>query len=202
MVRKRCKVADIIIDGCFVGHWNSCPVESGLYEDLDNLMNELSTVNLASGRDQWKSKLDVDGRYTVGALRRLIDKKSVPSQMLPPMLWHKDAPIKVNFFIWRALQNKIPSMMALRSRGVELDSTCCGACFASDECANPILVTCPYASAIRDKLFDWCGIKHQTFHNVRDLICFATSWGRCSKKKKKKKAHDDMLRAYMEPLEI
>ncbi|CAH1412433.1 unnamed protein product [Lactuca virosa] len=49
--RKRCNVADRIIDGCFVGHWNSCPVEFGLSEDLDNLTNELSTVNLASGCD-------------------------------------------------------------------------------------------------------------------------------------------------------
>ena len=114
---------------------------------------------------QWKRRLDVDGCYTVGVLGKLIDKKSFPSQILPPMLWRRDAPINVNFFIWRAPQNKIPSMMALRSQGVELESTCCGACFASDECADHILVTCLYASAIKDKIFDW-STKHFTMSGI------------------------------------
>ncbi|CAH1424296.1 unnamed protein product [Lactuca virosa] len=75
----------------------------GLSNDLANLFHDLSTVNLVNGCDQWKSRPDSDGYYTVGALRRLTDQQSIPSQSQPPTTWLKEAPIKVNCFYMESI---------------------------------------------------------------------------------------------------
>nr|KAJ0211853.1 hypothetical protein LSAT_V11C400206640 [Lactuca sativa] len=129
--RKRCKVDDRFIDGSFACHWNCCPSECGLSNDLVNLFHDLSTVNLVNGCDQWKSRLDSDGYYTVGALGRLIDQQSIPSQSQPPR---------------HGLRRHQSS-----SRGIEVYTTYCGACINGVECVDHILVTCLFTSAVRIK---------------------------------------------------
>ncbi|CAH1422323.1 unnamed protein product [Lactuca virosa] len=126
--RKRCTVADRFYDGSFEEHWNSCPSHLGLAADMDSLKMDLSNVELAYGDDKWLCKLNNNGEYTVCALRRKIDMYAGPQPPLPTITWSKEVPLKVNCFVWRALQNKIPASEALRFRGVDIASTVCGAC--------------------------------------------------------------------------
>ncbi|CAH1444805.1 unnamed protein product [Lactuca virosa] len=59
----------------------------------------------------------------------------------------------VNCFIWWAKQDKIPSAVALSSKGVVVNSLCCSVCINGEENANHILVLCSFAQAIRKKVF-------------------------------------------------
>ncbi|KAI3751226.1 hypothetical protein L2E82_22274 [Cichorium intybus] len=137
--RKGCTVADRFYEGSFVGHWASCPIESDLARELGRLQRDLDSVHLLHEPDNWKCPLDPDGKYSVCALRRYIDQKTEVNLSLPSITWCNEVPIKVNCFVWRASQNKIPSLVALRKRGVETDSTCCGACINGMECTDHIL---------------------------------------------------------------
>nr|KAJ0203170.1 hypothetical protein LSAT_V11C500229140 [Lactuca sativa] len=92
-------------------------------------------------------------------------------------------PIKILCFTWRAAQGRIPSATALKHRGMNIDSTHYSSCIGGVECADHIPIGCLYASYIRDKNFEWCGIKKANFNNVGDLLQFAASWGRCPKKR-------------------
>lgn len=85
------------------------------------------------------------GNYTVSLMRKKIEQILGPQQILPPFNWSKDAPGKVKCFILRAKQDRIPSAVALLSKGVDVNSLYCSACISGEENANHILVQCPFA---------------------------------------------------------
>lgn len=51
--RKKC--VDRFFEDFFIGHWRSCPHEAGLTSELNNLQNDLSSVQLVNRTDTWKS---------------------------------------------------------------------------------------------------------------------------------------------------
>ncbi|CAH1437072.1 unnamed protein product [Lactuca virosa] len=99
--------------------------------------------------------------------------------------WNNVSPNKVNCFIWRALQKKIPSAVALRSRGIDLTTITCGACINESECADHILLLCLFARSITDKILSWCGVQHNSFTSVGELLEYANRWGRNLKMRKR-----------------
>ncbi|XP_023742944.1 uncharacterized protein LOC111891089 [Lactuca sativa] len=163
--------------------WKSCPLNVGLSIEFNRVNLEIASCQIQTGQDKWMCLLTPDGRYTVEALRRRIDLNSHQSIILPQISWCKIIHIKVLCFAWRAAQGHIPSATALQHRGMNIDSTHCSSCIGGVECADHILISCLYASYIRDKIFEWCGITKTNFNNVGDLLQFAASWGRCPKKR-------------------
>nr|KAJ0209456.1 hypothetical protein LSAT_V11C400176830 [Lactuca sativa] len=93
----------------------------------------------------------------------------------------KEILIKVLCFIWRYVQGRIPSAVALGRRGIHVSYHICGSCIGRLECTNHILVDFLYASLTCDKLFSWCGLQQTStiINIVGGLLQFAASWGRC-----------------------
>ncbi|KAL7597932.1 hypothetical protein Lser_V15G27204 [Lactuca serriola] len=151
-------------------------------------MNEMESVQLSEGMDVWHSKLDADGRFTVGALRRAIDKMREPHIQLPDFTWSNVVPIKVNCFIWRAIQRRIPTLTALRERGVETLTNFCSACINEKEDVDHLLISCPHVVTIREILFRWCGIPITDFHSVIELHEFINNWGQNVRRRDKLRA--------------
>ncbi|CAH1422925.1 unnamed protein product [Lactuca virosa] len=164
-------------------HWRSCPHEAGLTSELNNLRNDLSSVQLVNRSDTWESSLDKYGAFKVCDLRWKVDGQSGITQNIPTIKWSKEVPIKVNCFLWRAIQQRIASMTGLRARGIKIQTTMCGACINVEEDADHILVRCPFAKNVRDKTFNWCGIQNQSFNSIDELLRFAANWGRRPKMK-------------------
>ncbi|KAL4565722.1 hypothetical protein LXL04_029825 [Taraxacum kok-saghyz] len=162
--RKQCTVADRFFEGSFAEHWTSQMEEDGL--------------------DQWRCTLDPSGDYSVRALRHKIEDQRNLTGSLPPFTWHKTSPIKVNCFIWRAMQQRIASAVALKSRGIESINTSCSACVAGQECSDHLLIKCTFASEVRKKVFAWCGIQHVEFSSVSDLLSFVENWAGSPSRKK------------------
>ncbi|CAH1432632.1 unnamed protein product [Lactuca virosa] len=109
-------------------HWRSCPHEAGVTSELNNLRNDLSSAQLVNRADTWESSLDKDGAFKVCDLRWKVDCQSGITQNIPTIKWSKEVPIKVNCFLWRAIQQRIASMVSLRARGIGTQTTLCGAC--------------------------------------------------------------------------
>ncbi|MFS8027731.1 putative reverse transcriptase zinc-binding domain-containing protein [Helianthus anomalus] len=65
---------------------------------------------------------------------------------------------KVNLFVWRAVNERIPTAVALAERGVHLEDTRCGACGVADETASHLLASCVFARAVWWQVFVWCKI--------------------------------------------
>lgn len=59
-------MAERFFDGKFVGHWTTSPAIMSQTTGFAQFMNEMESVQLSEGMDVWHSKLDADGRFTVG----------------------------------------------------------------------------------------------------------------------------------------
>lgn len=103
------------------------------------------------------------------------------------ILWCKVVPIKVTCFIWRAVQARIPTTVALDKRGIAVNSLLCSSCIGAVECSEHVLMNCPFATMIRNNILGWCGLSHvqDSLKNSYDLLQLAgTRWN--FKKKKER----------------
>lgn len=98
------------------------------------------------------------------------------------MEWSKLIPINVTCFVWRAAQRRIPSALALAGKWISVETSICSSCIGKLECANRLLINCPFAKSVREKIFNWSGLNKNGIHNMGDLVQLATSWGQSTKK--------------------
>ncbi|CAH1453810.1 unnamed protein product [Lactuca virosa] len=161
--------------------WWSCPHEEGLTPELNNLRIDLSSVQLVNGADTWESSLDKDGAFKVCYLRWKVNCQSGITQNIPTSKWSKEVSLEVNCFLWRAIQQRIASMVGLRARGIEAQTTMCGSCISGEEVDDHILVRCLFAKVVRDKIVNWCGVQNQSFNSIGELHIFTANWGRVLK---------------------
>ncbi|KAL4562942.1 hypothetical protein LXL04_026973 [Taraxacum kok-saghyz] len=184
--RKRCTVADRFYEGEFAGHWVSQLEEGGIeISQQEALLNDLAEVTLQPGEDQWSCTIQPDGRYTVGALRHKFEDHLNLQRSLPAFKWLKTSPIKVNRFIWRAIQSRIPTATELAARGVEVPNISCSACISGSESVDHLLVSCPYAAKIRKQTFNWFGLQHRVLQSVAELISSLENWGNDVRQRRK-----------------
>ncbi|CAH1427794.1 unnamed protein product [Lactuca virosa] len=181
---KSCLVNARINDSGYKWRWKSRPNTFGLTSDLEHLSKEIAPTRLQPSLDYFSCCLNSDGIYNVASLRVKLGHKLLTSTSQIHIKWSKLIPIKVSSFVWRAVLRHIPSAEALGHRGIKLDSTLCGSCINGSETADHIIVGCPYATMIRDKISRWCGIDNIKVQSVGDLVEFANKWGRCSKRRK------------------
>ncbi|KAJ0688452.1 putative reverse transcriptase zinc-binding domain-containing protein [Helianthus annuus] len=69
--------------------------------------------------------------------------------------WSKIATAKVNLFVWRAAEGRIPTKIALASRGIQVGSTVCKVCGAAPETADHIFIQCLFAKEVWLLLWSW-----------------------------------------------
>lgn len=88
--------------------------------NIVNLKRDLSVVQLVPGDDQWRYAINTNGPFNVYALRKKLDQLLYPNRAPSDFRWNKVSLVKVNCFIWRALQKKIPSAVVLRVKELTL----------------------------------------------------------------------------------
>nr|KAJ0210922.1 hypothetical protein LSAT_V11C400217930 [Lactuca sativa] len=55
----------------------------------------------------------------------------------------------------------------------------------SGDCADHILLQCPFAHFVTDKILSWCSVQHNSFTSVGELLEYANGWGRNLKTRKR-----------------
>ncbi|CAH1439587.1 unnamed protein product [Lactuca virosa] len=158
--------------------WKSCPLMAGLSQQICDIHSDFTNTELSTGKDQWSSRLTVDGNYTVESLRKIIDVSPLSNTEMS-VTWCKETPLKVICFNWRAAQECIPTASALINRGVHLTSPFCTSCIGEFEDSNHLLVQCPFTKATRDKIINWCGTSLPPSSNTKELVKSITKWGTC-----------------------
>nr|KAJ0198185.1 hypothetical protein LSAT_V11C700344400 [Lactuca sativa] len=98
--------------------------------------------------------------------------------------WSKWIPNKVNCFVWRARIDRIPSACALIRRGVKIQDETCSVCISGSETADHMLVTCPFAIAIWNGIWNWCEIIPPQLSNVKEILNFVAMCGKPQTKKR------------------
>ncbi|GKA04326.1 putative RNA-directed DNA polymerase, eukaryota, reverse transcriptase zinc-binding domain protein [Tanacetum coccineum] len=89
----------------------------------------------------------IDGIFSVGDTRRLIDAKILPT-LVPLTSWDKTLPHKVNIFIWRLALDRLPHRLNLSARGMDIASIACPSCNGNVESFSHIFFDCDFAKEI------------------------------------------------------
>ncbi|XP_076919179.1 uncharacterized protein LOC143579888 [Bidens hawaiensis] len=89
---------------------------------------------------------------------------------LPVCGWETWVPIKINCFVWRMLQNKIPVAPNLINRGMSLLSTDCRACVSEVESTKLVFLDCNRAKAIWRLISIWCGWDFTGLDSFKHLL--------------------------------
>lgn len=69
-------------------------------------------------------------------------------------------------------------------RGVQIQGETCGACISGSETADHMLVTCPFATAIWNRIWNWCEIIPPQLSSIKEILNFVATCGKSPKKKK------------------
>lgn len=163
---------------------------SSVWNNIVKSRNKLEKINIPfedamrydENNGSWVSSFVKDGEKCIAALRDRIERASFPVNdgNFP---WLRLIPKKVLGFVWRAKQNRIPSAVAPKNRGIDLASTICDVCKTSDETSGHILVSCTMARSVLQSILHWCGLPVNEFQSVQNINDYASNWGNCPKRK-------------------
>nr|GEU63792.1 RNA-directed DNA polymerase, eukaryota [Tanacetum cinerariifolium] len=84
---------------------------------LNNILVEISHIEVRDDVDKCTWSLTHDGMFNVGDLRRLINDRTLPSLDIETT-WDESLPRKVNIFIWRLKLDRLPHRLNLSYRAM------------------------------------------------------------------------------------
>ncbi|XP_071687831.1 uncharacterized protein [Rutidosis leptorrhynchoides] len=97
-------------------------------------------------KDSWMFNLHANGLFSSSALTHLIDEKILPKPSnASETMWNNFLPQKIGIFIWRSLMKRIPVLVELDKRGIDLDSVRCLVCDNDVKTVEHILLNCEFA---------------------------------------------------------
>lgn len=140
--------------------------------DFDTLLNTIGSYPLEEGKlDGWKW-LDPKGKFIVSKLTRLVEAKAlhIPDEVVL-FDWNRWVPLKVNFCVWRASINCLPSKVNLLRRGIPLELIWCEFCGIFPKTLDHYLVRCNKVRGIWHKIFSWWKVNMADPLAIKDILC-------------------------------
>ncbi|XP_071739044.1 uncharacterized protein [Rutidosis leptorrhynchoides] len=79
-------------------------------------------------------------------------------------------PQKIELFIWRVKQQRIPVKIELDKRGVDLDTVRCPVCNNDLETVEHIFIHCFFAKDLWSRVFRWWKINRKMYTQLEDMF--------------------------------
>ncbi|XP_071705065.1 uncharacterized protein [Rutidosis leptorrhynchoides] len=135
-------------------------------------MNILSGFKLPpNSKDDWKWTLMPSGRFHTSDLTSLLNSRLLPScSSTSETLINKMVPHKLGIFVWRARLQRLPVLMELDKRGVDLDSVRCPICNNDVETIEHTLFRCSFALDLWSRVIKWWGSSFIMISRFEDLF--------------------------------
>ncbi|XP_071728126.1 uncharacterized protein [Rutidosis leptorrhynchoides] len=152
------------------GTWNWVREPYGRsLNELSELNNLLSSINLSENPDTWKWNLDISGVFTTKSLSSILDnlKLEIPTSSFKTPR-NKLIPQKINIFIWRVILGRILTRVELDKRNIDLDVILCPLCNSHVETIEHILYQCTTSEAIWNLILAWWNLPTTTFSSLFD----------------------------------
>ncbi|GJT76643.1 retrovirus-related pol polyprotein from transposon TNT 1-94 [Tanacetum coccineum] len=113
----------------------------------------IQDITISNNKDGWKWSLASNG-FSVASARKFIDEHILPYG-LSCTIWNRGVPIKVDVFMWRLNLDKLPSMVNMERKGIDIDSLLCLVCGDHVENVDPLFFSCGMARELWRLLARW-----------------------------------------------
>nr|GFA15771.1 RNA-directed DNA polymerase, eukaryota, reverse transcriptase zinc-binding domain protein [Tanacetum cinerariifolium] len=143
-------------------------------EQLDTLMDLVSTVNLVSMGDRWVWTLESSGEFSVASLRKVIDEKRL-SSVCSKTRWVKYVPIKVNVLAWKIKMDVLPKRLNISRRGVDIHSISCPICDGGVETSEHLFFRCNLTRQIARKISLWWNVNYEDVNSYDEWSTWMVS---------------------------
>ncbi|GKC56537.1 RNA-directed DNA polymerase, eukaryota, reverse transcriptase zinc-binding domain protein, partial [Tanacetum coccineum] len=151
----------------------SRPIRSNLELcELSELCSLVAHLHPSDNGDSWECIIDDSRSFSVKRMRSFINQVS-PTLQVPSTRWNTLLPLKVNIFIWRTTNKRLPTRANLDYRGIDLDSVRCPMCDDAIETEDHIFVSCPIAKDTWKCIADWWNIPNITIANLLEGLNLA-----------------------------
>nr|GEZ04701.1 RNA-directed DNA polymerase, eukaryota, reverse transcriptase zinc-binding domain protein [Tanacetum cinerariifolium] len=131
------------------------PIRSSLELcELSDLCSLVAHLRLYDNGDSWECIIDDSRAFSVKMMRSYINQK-FPTLHVPPTRWNTLLPLKVNIFIWRTTNKRLPTRANLDYKGIDLDSVPCPTSDDAIETEDHIFVSCSIAKDTWKCIADW-----------------------------------------------
>ncbi|KAJ0481970.1 putative reverse transcriptase zinc-binding domain-containing protein [Helianthus annuus] len=98
--------------------------------------------------------------------------------------WNRWTTNKSSMFMWRAMEEKIPTTTASSNRGLNIPDVTCKICGAADETAAHVLIQCNFAKRAWESVVNWLHIPMiNTEGGIKDLLLELNGLQRCKNMK-------------------
>ncbi|XP_071692209.1 uncharacterized protein [Rutidosis leptorrhynchoides] len=147
--------------------------------ELENLCGLISAYNFSGdGFDSWTWNLANYGDFRVKSLCKLIEEQSVmgPTNASETMR-NRLVPKKLEIFVWRAVQRRLPTRLELDKRGIDLYSTRCPLCDDDLESVEHSLILCKHAYDLWVRVYSWWGLGNVSNLSISEIFCGNNSAG-------------------------
>ncbi|GKC95059.1 RNA-directed DNA polymerase, eukaryota, reverse transcriptase zinc-binding domain protein [Tanacetum coccineum] len=84
--------------------------------------------------------------------------------------WSRCVPIKVIVFIWRLRLDKLPTLMNMDRKGIDVDSLLCPVCREHVESVNHLFFSCGMARDLWVLLARWCDLDILELYNIAEWL--------------------------------
>ncbi|XP_035838173.1 uncharacterized protein LOC118485810 [Helianthus annuus] len=148
--------------------WAGQPSTSMEISELQELSDALSSFVYGLGEDKWSWLLDPSGFFSVNSVKVKLQKLIFVDLKLA-FEWNNWSPKKVNFLIWRLVQDKLPTYSALARRNVIVQDNRCKMCGGEAETTIHLFVSCSIAEQIWEFVSRWCRIQQVFALELKDL---------------------------------
>ena len=113
----------------------------------------------------WSSRIS----FFVASARKYVDEHILQGG-LSSTRWNKSVPIKVNVFRWRLSMNKLPTMVNLDRKGIDVGSLLCPVCSEYVENGDHLFFSCGMAHDLWELLARWCDLDISGVSNFAEWI--------------------------------
>lgn len=162
--------------------WKRWPQTVVELSEMQELSGVLSNFSYAEHEDRWQW-VDADlEEFSVAQVKRLI-RKGRDINRPHVMSWDSWVPVKVNLLMWRAEMDRLPTRIALKRRGVDIQDFGCVLCNAADESMEHIFTGCGFSFGVWSMIGSWCKIGPVYAFDFSDIlrlheIASTSKWGK------------------------
>ncbi|XP_071692058.1 uncharacterized protein [Rutidosis leptorrhynchoides] len=156
-----------------IGNWSWTRQPTGRANgELTELARLVESASIQPHKDDgWIWSLSSNGYFTTGCLSDLINLKILHAgQNNRETLRNNLVPKKIEVFSWRARKKRIPVLVELDKRGIDLNSVRCPLCDDDIESVNHSLILCKQVSGIWRKVFEWWGLNGLPSVQIEELL--------------------------------